>query len=114
MYSTEPIAVETVEIPKSNAGRPVAHNPLSTIVGAVKDVRDKASRFTVVLHDSDPDKQNKIVAAIKRDLTRAGAEHGVQVRRTVDLHQAAKMVTVVFWCVDKPLPKPAKTETPTK
>lgn len=114
MYSTEPIAVETVEIPKSNAGRPVAHNPLSTIVGAVKDVRDKASRFTVALHDSDTDKQNKIVAAIKRDLTRAGAEHGVQVRRTVDLHQAAKMITVVFWCVDKPLPKPAKTETPTK
>ncbi len=114
MYSTEALAVETVEIPQSNAGRPVAHNPLSTIVGAVKDVRDKASRFTVALHDSDTDKQNKIVAAIKRDLTRAGAEHGVQVRRTVDLDQTAKLITVVFWCIDKPLSKPAKTEAPTK
>lgn len=117
MTTSPAIVLADVEIPKSSAGRPKRKNPYSELVKARLDVRDKAARFVVPVTDAQP--ADKLIAAIKRDLSAAARDHDVVVRRNVEHDEMGKTVTVTFWITDKPAPKdetadPVKGESKSK
>lgn len=106
MYNLANVSVETADIPKSSAGRPKRENPLHDLVVKANKARGKATTFTLALPDNN-DEAEKIVATIKRDLSRSARELDIMVRRQVNHDVLAKTVTVTFWCADRPA-KPAK------
>lgn len=106
LYSVTAVDLTEVEKPVQ-AGRPPIPNPLFDLVKGRK-IGDKAVRFTIPFGSLDmAEKRRK---AILRDLTRAGQDVGVAVRRTVEIKPnvpggSEGDIIVTFWLTEKPGPK---------
>ena len=111
--TTEPVAPipfsieDGGDIPAKGVGRPNKPNPLTAYVKAANETRGKTKRATIagsVAADVD-----KAVKEFGRNLTRAGNELNVTVRRQVTISGDNLSVVVEFWVIDK-IEKP-RTDT---
>ena len=115
LYSVTAADLTEVEKPVQ-AGRPPIPNPLLDLVKGRK-IGDKAVRFTIPFGSLNmAEKRRK---AILRDLTRAGQDVGVAVRRTVEIKPdvpggSEGSIVVTFWLTEKPGPKPDAATTDVK
>ena len=95
-------AVETVTIPKRATGRPARVNPLAPLFSHdVLTDRESARRFTIAIaKEQDETDVNKVINAVKRDLSAIARDNNVAIPRTVIAE--ADRIVVTFWVKDRP------------
>ena len=109
-YAFDIADVAEIDVPKSAAGRPTRPNPLTEIVKRYSETRAKAGTFTIPYGTKEAMLARK--KDVLNDLSRAGKELNVTVRRTVvekpvKPGATAGDLVVTFWVIDRIVKTPA-------